>query len=317
MNRIRFAAVAMLLLTGCSGQSSPSQARSANPPAPGGTRLTEARKGFKTETIPQGTEKEPVAAPPAKLFGIVRYESPVGKLPAYLTPDPMDGKKHPAIIWITGGDCNSIGEVWKDAPSSNDQTASAFRKAGLVMMFPSLRGGNDNPGVKEGFYGEVDDLLAAADFLAQQTYVDSTRIYLGGHSTGGTMAMLAAECSDRFRAVFSFGPVETVASYGPEYMPFNWHDRRELELRAPLLWLDTIKSPVYVIEGDQGNIESLQAMAGVSKNPLVHFLAVKGVDHFGTLAPITKRIAKKLLADDGPTTNLVITEAEVNKPFGH
>ena len=25
---------------------------------------------------------------------------------------PDDGKKHPAIIWITGGDCNSIGDVW-------------------------------------------------------------------------------------------------------------------------------------------------------------------------------------------------------------
>ena len=33
------------------------------------------------------------------------------------------------------------------------------------MMFPSLRGGNNNPGSKEGFFGEVDDVLAAADLL--------------------------------------------------------------------------------------------------------------------------------------------------------
>lgn len=55
------------------------------------------------------------------------------------------------------------------------------------MMFPSLRGGNDNPGVKEGFLAEVDDVLAAADFLGKQNYVDPGRIYLGGHSTGGTL----------------------------------------------------------------------------------------------------------------------------------
>jgi hypothetical protein len=71
----------------------------------------------------------------------VKYESPVGKLSAYLTPDPKDGKMHPAIIWITGGDCNTIDEVWRDMPADNDQTASVYRKAGIVMMYPSLRGG--------------------------------------------------------------------------------------------------------------------------------------------------------------------------------
>jgi hypothetical protein len=40
------------------------------------------------------------------------------------------------------------------------------------MMFPSLRGGNDNPGAREGFYGEVDDVVAASEFLARQPYVD-------------------------------------------------------------------------------------------------------------------------------------------------
>src|SRR5436305_720847 len=134
----------------------------------------------------------------------------IGPTAAYLSPDPRDGKKHPAIIWITGGDCNSIGDVWTPEPRDNDQTAAAYRKAGILMMFPSLRGGNVNPGVREGFLGEVDDVLAAADFLAQQTYVEPGRIYLGGHSTGGTLVLLVAECSDRFRAVFSFGPVSDV-----------------------------------------------------------------------------------------------------------
>ena len=84
------------------------------------------------------------------------------------------------------------------------------------MMFPSLRGGNDNPGVREGFFGEVDDVLAAAEYLSKQAFVDPQRIYLGGHSTGGTLVLLVAECSGRFRAVFSFGPVLGTRGTAPE-----------------------------------------------------------------------------------------------------
>ena len=78
------------------------------------------------------------------------------------------------------------------------EAETGFRQAGIMMMFPSLRGGNENSGPKEGFLGEVDDILAAADFLAKQEYVDPQRIYLGGHSTGGTLVLLTADCTDRF-----------------------------------------------------------------------------------------------------------------------
>ena len=56
-----------------------------------------------------------------------------------------------------------------------------------------------------------------ADYLAGQPYVDPERVYLGGHSTGGTLVMLVAASSDRSRAMFSFGPVEDVSGYGSEY----------------------------------------------------------------------------------------------------
>ena len=141
-------------------------------------------------------------------------------------------------------------------------------------MFPSLRGGNDNPGTKEGFLGEVNDVLAATDFLAKQPYVDPARIYLGGHSTGGTLALLVGECSDRSRAVFSF---------------------------------------VFVFEGTgQGNPDSLQVMARSSENPKVKFFPVQGASHFGILAPTNRLIAQKILRDEGAETNLAFTEAEVN-----
>lgn len=316
------ACLALFILAGCGRKEAPAPQTSApaqvtvSPNTAGS--LTDARKSFQTKLMRRESGKDPVTKPPAKVFELVSYESPAGKLAAYLSPDPKDGKKHPAIIWITGGDCNSIDEgCWAEGPPENDQSASAFRKAGIIMMFPSLRGGNNNPGVKEGFLGEVDDVIAAAKFLAGQTYVDPSRIYLGGHSTGGTLALLVAECSDQFRAIFSFGPVDYVAGYGPEYMPFNTANPREIELRSPGLWLTAIKSPTFVFEGTvEGNIDSLRSMSKATTNSNVHFLPVRGASHFSILQPTTRLIAQKITRDDGPTTNLSFTEEEVNKLFG-
>jgi hypothetical protein len=313
MKGLSLTAFALLILAGCGRQETPEKSPWAEAASPADTRpLPEARQGFKTKPVARRGARTPAPMPPPELFRLVRYNSPVGPLPAYLSVTPKDGKRRPAIIWITGGDCNSIDQgCWQEGPPSNDQSASAFRKAGIVMMFPSLRGGNDNPGVKEGYFGEVDDVLAAADYLAQQDFVDPQRLYLGGHSTGGTVALLTAESTDRFRAVFSFGPVDDVGGYPPQYLPFDISNPKELELRAPVRWLHSVRSPVFVFEGTGGNILSLVTLSTRSHNPLVHCHQVKGGDHFSILRPVTRLLASKVLADDGPTTNITVTEAEL------
>ena len=243
----------------------------------GGT-LADARRGFKTRLQRKERDGTPPDSPPPNIFRLVRYETPAGKLAAYLSTDPGDGKKHPAIIWIFGGFSNSIGSTaWGEQPAKNDQSASAFRKAGIVMMYPSFRGGNDNPGVKESFFGEVTDVLAARDFLAQQSFVDPERIYLGGHSTGGTLALLAAECSDRFRAVFSFGPVDDVTGYGDKVLVFDVNNKQEVKLRAPEHWLASIQCPTFVFEGTEspGNISALESMSQASHNSNIHFYSIQ------------------------------------------
>ncbi|WP_020471788.1 alpha/beta hydrolase family protein [Zavarzinella formosa] len=297
----------LLMLAGCNRPGNQTEKPST---------LPEARKGFVTKLPAQTGIRHPVDTPPAGVFQVVKYASPAGNMSAYLSPDPKDGKKRPAIIWITGGDCNSIGEgCWEEGPADGDESACQYRKAGIMMMFPALRGGNTNPGFKEGYYGEVEDVLAAADFLAKQEYVDPARIYLGGHSTGGTLALLVAECSDRFRAVFSFGPVDDVSGYPAEFLPFNHSNRKEVELRSPGYWLSGIKSPVFVLEGGRkGNIECLQNMSRATSNPNVHFLPVNWGDHFSILAPMNRLLAEKILQDDGPESNLTLTEEDVKKP---
>lgn len=246
--------------------------------------------------VRSGEPVGPADSPTGTDFDLIHYQSSVGPLAAYLTPDPGDGLKHPSVVWITGGDCNSIGDVWTPSPRSNDQSASAFRTAGIVMMFPSQRGGNDNPGQREGFYGEVEDILAATDHLVGLPHVDPAQIYLGGHSTGGTMVMLVAAYSDRYRGVFALGPVASPAQYGGEFIYCNLNDEQEMALRSPILWLHSVKSPLYVFEGAvDGNWEAIQPMVDRNSNANIQFFKVPGHDHFSVIAPLTEKLADQIV----------------------
>ena len=262
--------------------------------------LQEAKRGFQTKIVREESDRQPVEVPPpGSGFRLVEYKSPVGTLPAYRTTPRGDGKKRPAIVWITGGDSNSIGAVWEPVDPENDQSATAYPKAGVVTMFPSLRGGNRTLSRKESFLGEVDDVLAAADWLSKQPDVDPKRIFLGGHSTGGTLALLVAESSRRSRGVFAFGPVADVANYGGDYLTCEQNDA-ELYVRSPIHWLHGIQSPTFVIEGDgQGNGASLEEMRRATTNPNIHFELVPGYSHFSVLAPTNARLARAVAQDTG------------------
>ncbi len=281
--------------------------------------LKQARSGFFSKLIPQSRDKTPAPASPSKRFQLVAYDSPKGKLAAYAGVDPHDGKRHPVIIWISGGDSHSIdASFWEDRDISNDQSAKQYREAGLLMMYPSLRGGNDNPGEPEGFLGEADDVIAAADYLAKLSYIDPNRIYLGGHSTGGTLVLLSAELSSKFRAVFSFGPVDDIGRYGSDsgFTPFDTSNVKERELRSPGLWLSSIKCPVFVFEGEEGgNIESLLTMKKASKNPMIRFTTVEGASHFSILGPVNRVIANKILGDTGKQMNIQFNTESLNRLF--
>lgn len=269
--------------------------------------LVAAKASHKTRITKAGDQESAPKSPEGSPFELVSYTSPVGELAAFVTRDPGDGQKHPAIVWITGGDCNSIGDVWSPQPRENDQSASGFREAGIVMMFPSLRGGNQNPGKREGFYGEVDDVIAAREMLATLPYVDANQIYLGGHSTGGTLVMLVGESTDIFAGVFALGPVAGAVQYGGQYVYCDIKDQNEMDLRAPIYWLNDVHKPMFVFEGaDGGNWKAAKLMQDDNKNSNVKFFPVPGHDHFSVIAPLSEFLAKRILAKD-----LSITAADV------
>ena len=281
-------------------------------------KLSVVRRGFKTTLVRRESSGEPLPEPPSEIFVKIQYDAAPGPLGAYLSPDPKDGRKHPAIVWITGGDTSTIDDaLWSDAHESNDQTARQFRQAGIVMMFPTQRGGNQNPGVHEGLFGEIDDIVAAAEFLAQQPHVDPQRIYLGGHSSGGTAALLAAEMSNRFRAVIAISPSDDMRTFPEFFQVFEGSDLREFAVRSPGLWLESIEAPTFVFAGARGDgaLKHSRNMAKMSTNPQLRFVEVSGADHFNLVAPINRLAAQKILQDVGPQCNLSFTTQEVDAAF--
>ncbi len=256
----------------------------------------------------------PSEPPPSAVLRLVKYPSPAGQLDAYVSPDPGDGSRRPAVIWLVGGFSNSISDVWSPQPVDNDQSASVFRESGLLMMYPSLRGGNENPGYKEAFLGEVDDVLAALKWLSSQPYVDPQRIYLGGHSTGGTLALLAAAASPDWRAVFAFGPVDEVASYGQDMLPYNAQDAAENDIRDPINWLHNIQSPTFVIEGTrEANLTSLRALRLENTNLKVQFFEVADETHFTIIRPVSTLVASLIQADKGLNPSISLTSEALNQ----
>ncbi|QDV06430.1 Prolyl oligopeptidase family protein [Planctomycetes bacterium Poly30] len=268
--------------------------------------LLEARRGFVTKLTEEARESQALPVPPeGSDFAIVEYVAPVGKLSAYLCvprsiPDARvpSEKGRTAIVWITGGYPTARGGayVFEKGPPENDQSAAPFREAGIVMLFPTVRGTATNPGLQEGMFGEVDDVIAAGEYLRSVPGIDPERVYLGGHSTGGTLVLLVAESTDLFRATFSFGPVGELADYGGRTWTFDAGDEREWRLRSPLHYLGAITAPTYVFEGDGGNIEDLVKLREGNGNPRVRMIDLEGADHFEALTPINRLLAEKIAA---------------------
>src|SRR5688572_32274352 len=92
--------------------------------ARGAQTLMEARAGHVTKLVPSEYQPDgPADDPePGAPYVKVKYPSKVGPLVAYVTPDPKDGKKRPAIVWAHGG-FGGIGEYyWWRKRAGNDQT---------------------------------------------------------------------------------------------------------------------------------------------------------------------------------------------------
>lgn len=247
----------------------------------------QARQHFQTKLVRQGpapqTWRHEQPPPEAKE---VPYGSGGLRLKAWVSGPPLDGRRRPAILFLHGGFAFGADDWEQTLP---------FRNAGFVAMTPMLRGENGLPGSYSMFYNEVEDVLAAAETLAQLPYVDSNRLYVAGHSVGGTLALLAALTSNRFRAAASFSgsPDQVAWARGqPELVPFDPTDTREFQMRSPLAFARSFQCPVRLYYGSQEFFfaSSSQKTAQLAKSAGrdVEALSVPG-DHFTSVEPAMRQ----------------------------
>jgi alpha/beta superfamily hydrolase len=208
-----------------------------------------ARKHFQTKLLrvgPAPQKWDPLTLSPGATE--VEYPSASLKLKAWLSHPDSVVTKHPAVLFLHGGHSFSVGD-W--------EMTQPYRDAGFVVMSPLLRGENGQLGTFSMYYDEVADVIAATEYLRQVPYVDSKRIYLAGHSVGGTMTMLAALASKQFRAAASLSgsPDQVIyVKYAPgakDRAPFDITNIRELEMRSPLAYAAYFKCPLRIYYGSQ------------------------------------------------------------------
>lgn len=174
----------------------------------------------------------------------ITYQSGDLNLQAWISKIPDDTKKYPAVVYAHGGFAFDK-EDWDNI--------KPYLDAGFIVMTPTFRGENGNPGNFEFLYGEVDDLINAGKYLANQKNIDSSKIFLAGHSCGGSLSMLVSLLPSPYSAIATFGASpdqEFTFSHGWEKdASFDLKNPKEIELRSPIDYIYCLHKPLYVYVG--------------------------------------------------------------------
>ncbi len=205
------------------------------------------RKRFRTRLLEKGPapdKYEPLDAPAnaEKIF----YRSGYGgelELVAWVSKYKRERKAKPGILFLHGGNAMGIGH-WN--------LMGPYIDAGFVVLMPSVRGENGQAGNFSGFYDEVDDVLSAADRLAHLPGVDANRLFIAGHSIGGTLTMLASMSTHKFRAAAPIsGNPDAFRFFNryPQDIRFDDDNTHEFEVRTALCYAQSFKCPVRVVHG--------------------------------------------------------------------
>jgi carboxymethylenebutenolidase len=183
---------------------------------------------------------------------------------AQLTPEevtfPGGGRQLHGFLWKPEGPGPFAAIVWNHGseklPGSQPVLASFYTAHSYVFFVPHRRGQGRSPGawiqdqVAQAPPGErarlmvelqqveVDDVIAALNYLKSLTFVDPARIAISGCSYGGIQTLLAGERDLGVKALVPFAPG---AMSWEQNLPLQ-----DLLIRA----VDMAKAPVFLIQAD-------------------------------------------------------------------
>ncbi|MBB3934204.1 alpha/beta hydrolase family protein [Aureimonas phyllosphaerae] len=246
-----------------------------------GSDYRAARAGFRTRLLRRGPapdEGDPLTAPDGAVA--LRYPSGPRELVAWASPPGDASARKPAVLVLHGGNAIWHGH-WQDL-------AAPFVAAGFHALMPTMRGENGQPGDFSAFYDETDDVLAAAAVLRARPDVDPERVYISGHSIGGTLTLLGALAGD-FRAAAALSPSPDTRIFFRRFadeVPFDISDPREVEMRSAVCFASGFRCPVLMSHGDgetrsSGAIDLTVARARAAGQTAEHRV-VPG-DHMGSI----------------------------------
>lgn len=252
-------------------------------PAPAMPRASDvdyavARQTFRTKLVRDVASPQPWE--PVKIADDAReipYTSGGLKLRAWISPPTKT--KRPAVLFLHGGFAFSLDDWIATKP---------FRDAGYIVMMPILRGENGSPGSFTLFYDELDDVLAARKVLERRPDVDTKRIFVSGHSAGGSLALLAALASRSFRAAAPLSGTVDASMHAeePELAPFDTTNAEEARMRSAIVFAASFKCPTRIYFGDEedwakdGSLETARRAKAAGHD--VEAVVVPG-DHFTML----------------------------------
>jgi len=181
-----------------------------------------------------------------------------------------------------------------------------FLNSGYAVFCPAWRGENGNNGIFEFLGAEVTDVVNAMEFLAARPEIDGNNVFIAGHSMGATLALLAAEISDRPRGVGACGAMPDIqqslaemAAEGqepPEDIVFDWKNPLAGTVRSPIRFVKDLKCPVAMYYGDEESFQIAQAKVMASHaekfDRQVTVETIKNTDHFTALTPALPRVLK-------------------------
>ncbi len=179
-----------------------------------------------------------------------------------LTPPDFDPEQtYPTILEIHGGPMTQYGFLMM-------HEFYFLAAQGYVVAFSNPRGGRgygeEHTRAITGHWGERDyaDLMAFADFVAQQPYVDAQRMGVTGGSYGGYMTLWIVGHTQRFRAAAAQRSVSNLVNFwgssdmnwltqyliGVDQPP--WEQLEAYWRVSPLAYLHHARTPTLILHSE-------------------------------------------------------------------
>jgi dipeptidyl aminopeptidase/acylaminoacyl peptidase len=195
---------------------------------------------------------------------LVHYPSPDGKFTisawAYMPYNIGRNDKYPAIIYVHGGPASQHRNGF-------DPFIQYILNQGYIVIAPNYRGssGYGEPfkraNVMDMGGGDLQDVMASADFIKKTGYVDPTKLIVMGRSYGGYMTMMAVTKNpEKWAAGVAVVPFvnwftevqnedPTLQATDKATMGDPVKEKALWEDRSPINFIDKIKAPLLLIAG--------------------------------------------------------------------